>query len=510
MRSASKSVISLLVGHRDRSQADRERRRARRQILSGLFGAENAGLGQHHAAPSPDDVVGHAVGREPRLERSAKTTNRISAVRPTRSATSCRSRSRHRRTRVWTYNGGGTDLLGNILERVSGKPLEAFAREVLFEPLGITDWEWMNYRNGKIAPAAGLRLRPRDAAKIGQLVLNAARGTAGRSSRPNGSSNRSRRASRRSAISAGCSFTASNGGWAARCRGDKEVKWIAAMGLGRPAPLHRARPRPRRDDDIRALFQPAPGPRGARHAGELHHSRPCATTTRDNKPGKTMSLKFTVGDLTIHRIIEQETTFLPALEMLPGLTPEAAGGEPGVDAKGRRARRQRRADPVLPVLRREDAAPHHPDRQLHRQRQAAAAASEMEHEDRRHLHARAGRRRLFRRRHRLRDVHASACRPCRLEHAAGKRPLGADLSERALRVRQDRVRLLDRKARQDAGAAVRRQRAAGRRGQAGRDRARRLRRSATTRASCRRRATRPAMSPSPSAAARTTPCSRAT
>ena len=35
-----------------------------------------------------------------------------------------------------------------------------------------------------------------------------------------------------------------------------------------------------------------------------------------------MSLKFNVGDLTIHRIIEQETTFLPALEMLPGLTPE--------------------------------------------------------------------------------------------------------------------------------------------------------------------------------------------
>ena len=35
-----------------------------------------------------------------------------------------------------------------------------------------------------------------------------------------------------------------------------------------------------------------------------------------------MSLKFTAGDLTIHRVIEQETTFLPALDMLPGLTPE--------------------------------------------------------------------------------------------------------------------------------------------------------------------------------------------
>ena len=35
-----------------------------------------------------------------------------------------------------------------------------------------------------------------------------------------------------------------------------------------------------------------------------------------------MSLTIKAGDLTIHRIIEQETTFLSALEMLPTLTPE--------------------------------------------------------------------------------------------------------------------------------------------------------------------------------------------
>jgi glyoxylase-like metal-dependent hydrolase (beta-lactamase superfamily II) len=35
-----------------------------------------------------------------------------------------------------------------------------------------------------------------------------------------------------------------------------------------------------------------------------------------------MSLTFKAGDLTIHRIIEQETTFLSALEFLPTLTPE--------------------------------------------------------------------------------------------------------------------------------------------------------------------------------------------
>jgi hypothetical protein len=35
-----------------------------------------------------------------------------------------------------------------------------------------------------------------------------------------------------------------------------------------------------------------------------------------------MKRQFSVGDLTIHRIIEQETTFLQAPDMLPDLTPD--------------------------------------------------------------------------------------------------------------------------------------------------------------------------------------------
>ena len=74
---------------------------------------------------------------------------------------------------MWVYNGGGTELLGNIIERTSGKPLEAFAREFLFSRLDVTDFEWKPYpKNGKISAAGGLRLRPRDAAKIGQLLLS--------------------------------------------------------------------------------------------------------------------------------------------------------------------------------------------------------------------------------------------------------------------------------------------------------------------------------------------------
>jgi glyoxylase-like metal-dependent hydrolase (beta-lactamase superfamily II) len=35
-----------------------------------------------------------------------------------------------------------------------------------------------------------------------------------------------------------------------------------------------------------------------------------------------MTLRFTAGDMTIHRIIEQEGPFIPALDMIAGLTPE--------------------------------------------------------------------------------------------------------------------------------------------------------------------------------------------
>jgi CubicO group peptidase (beta-lactamase class C family) len=134
---------------------------------------------------------------------------------------------------VWTYNGGGTDLLGNILERVSGKPLEAFAREVLFQPLGITDFEWRNYpRNGKIASAVGLRIRPRDAAKIGQLVLK--RGTWGGKQivSPDWIEQSVRPRFQAIGYFSGLFFYGQQWWLGRSIAREKEVKWIAAMGSG--------------------------------------------------------------------------------------------------------------------------------------------------------------------------------------------------------------------------------------------------------------------------------------
>jgi CubicO group peptidase (beta-lactamase class C family) len=54
-------------------------------------------------------------------------------------------------------------------------PIEDYARTKLFEPLGITDFEWLGDLAGMPAAASGLRLRPRDLAKFGSLYLHGGR-----------------------------------------------------------------------------------------------------------------------------------------------------------------------------------------------------------------------------------------------------------------------------------------------------------------------------------------------
>jgi CubicO group peptidase (beta-lactamase class C family) len=73
--------------------------------------------------------------------------------------------------KIWNYNSGSTELLGAILKKATGKPVDQLAASLLFAPLGITDFTWYEHPNGTPHAAGGLRLRPRDLAKIGQLIL---------------------------------------------------------------------------------------------------------------------------------------------------------------------------------------------------------------------------------------------------------------------------------------------------------------------------------------------------
>ena len=70
------------------------------------------------------------------------------------------------------YNSGTTFLLSEIIKRSSGISLDEFVDQFLFAPLQITSYRWSNSRNTHNSIfAAGLYLRPRDMAKLGQMYL---------------------------------------------------------------------------------------------------------------------------------------------------------------------------------------------------------------------------------------------------------------------------------------------------------------------------------------------------
>jgi CubicO group peptidase (beta-lactamase class C family) len=71
------------------------------------------------------------------------------------------------------YFGGNQIVLGGIIENTTAMDIDEFSEEYLFEPLGIDsfDW-WLRYPSGVIEAAGGLKMTPRDMAKIGVTYLN--------------------------------------------------------------------------------------------------------------------------------------------------------------------------------------------------------------------------------------------------------------------------------------------------------------------------------------------------
>jgi CubicO group peptidase (beta-lactamase class C family) len=72
----------------------------------------------------------------------------------------------------WTYCGGATALLARLIAKGTGKSLHDYAREALFEPLGIGPTEWLADANGEPFAASGLRMTPRDLARIGIMMAD--------------------------------------------------------------------------------------------------------------------------------------------------------------------------------------------------------------------------------------------------------------------------------------------------------------------------------------------------
>lgn len=71
----------------------------------------------------------------------------------------------------WIYCGGAAALVGALIARGAGRPLQDFAEEALFAPLGIAGFVWACGSDGVASAASGLRLTARDLLRIGQMVL---------------------------------------------------------------------------------------------------------------------------------------------------------------------------------------------------------------------------------------------------------------------------------------------------------------------------------------------------
>lgn len=73
----------------------------------------------------------------------------------------------------FTYSGGNTIVLGEIIRNATNMYIDEFSTRYLFEPLGIDASNWtVRYTNGVIEAAGSLEIKPRAMVKIGVTFLN--------------------------------------------------------------------------------------------------------------------------------------------------------------------------------------------------------------------------------------------------------------------------------------------------------------------------------------------------
>jgi len=73
---------------------------------------------------------------------------------------------------TYRYNTGNSHLLSAIINHTTGILTQTYANSHLFQPLGISDYEWRYDPQGLSEGGSGLNLTARDMAKIGFLWLN--------------------------------------------------------------------------------------------------------------------------------------------------------------------------------------------------------------------------------------------------------------------------------------------------------------------------------------------------
>lgn len=156
--SATKSVVTLLIG----IAIDRKAITSVNQKLTDFF----------------PELLDSAVDPEARtltlshlLTMLAGWQVRSTDMPPSPATDALRRRMAFAPGTVFQYDNASSHLLGIAVARATGMPLDAFADEQLFRPLGIGQYIWGKDTKGNTLGWSGLQLRLLDFLKVGELVL---------------------------------------------------------------------------------------------------------------------------------------------------------------------------------------------------------------------------------------------------------------------------------------------------------------------------------------------------
>lgn len=169
IRSAGKSITALLAGiavDRGRIHAfgDPIRRylpAARTQALAGVTLDDVLSMRSGLDANDEDPA---SPGNEDRLDEAANPFA-FALNLPRRETPGTR----------YVYNSLTAYLAGLTVEAAVGQPLDEFAAQALFRPLGIGRWQWQRDASGHAKGQGNLSLGARDFARIGQMALDGGR-----------------------------------------------------------------------------------------------------------------------------------------------------------------------------------------------------------------------------------------------------------------------------------------------------------------------------------------------
>ena len=106
-------------------------------------------------------------GKAPDVLRQHKTDNSIDFILGLDQADPIGTR--------FHYNDGDPHLVSAVVQRATGFPLDAYGKQVLFDRIGFTNYEWVRYSDGVTIGAFGILTTPRELAKIGACVLDSGR-----------------------------------------------------------------------------------------------------------------------------------------------------------------------------------------------------------------------------------------------------------------------------------------------------------------------------------------------